>query len=104
LHLPLIKKLNRFEPVNPDDDTAPSPKMLANNQSQIQWDRGQYFQPAFDLVPGFKSAVITHLESLEGVTPDHLMLIGVSGAEVPQIVRKMPLAAQGALFSADLGL
>ncbi|WP_338924738.1 hypothetical protein V0M98_34530 (plasmid) [Pseudomonas silesiensis] len=101
---PVINKLQRFAPVNPDDESAQAPETPKNSKSQTQWDRGEYFLPAFAQRPGLKAAVITYLETLEGVTPDHLMLIGVNGADVPQIVKKMPLKAQGALFSADLGL
>jgi hypothetical protein len=100
---PIINKLECFEPVSPDD-TELAPATPTNNKSQIQWDRGEYFLPAFAQAPGLKAAVITYLETLEGVTPDHLMLIGVDGADVPQIVKRMPLKAQGSLFSADLGL
>jgi hypothetical protein len=101
---PVINKLQRFAPVNPDEESPQAPETPKNNKSQIEWDRGEYILPAFAQKPGLKAAVIAQLENLEGVTPDHLMLIGVSGAEVPQIVRKMPLTAQGSLFSADLGL
>lgn len=101
---PVINKLQRFAPVNPDDESPQAPETPKNNKSQIEWDRGEYILPAFAQKPGLKAAVIAHLENLEGVTPDHLMLIGVSGTDVPQIVSKMPLTAQGALFSADLGL
>lgn len=101
---PVINKLKCFPPANPDDESAQAPETPKNSKSQIQWDRGEYFLPAFAQRPGLKAAVITYLETLEGVTPDHLMLIGVNGADVPQIVKKMPLKAQGELFSADLGL
>jgi hypothetical protein len=101
---PIINTLNRFEPVNPDDDSAQAPSTPINNKTQLKWIRDEHFVPAFAKAAGLKKAVIAYLEALEGVTPDHLMLIGVSGADVPQIVKKMPLKAQGALFSTDLGL
>ena len=66
--------------------------------------RDRYFIPAMQQVPGLNAALLAHLETLQGVTPDHLYLVGIEPEDAPKIVQKMPLKVQGKLFSTDLGL
>ncbi|WP_338924737.1 hypothetical protein V0M98_34525 (plasmid) [Pseudomonas silesiensis] len=73
-------------------------------KSETTRRRNLYFIPAMQQVPGLRAALITHLESLQGVTPDHLYLVGIEPKDAPKIVQKMPLKVQGKLFSTDLGL
>jgi hypothetical protein len=71
---------------------------------EIKRLQADYFAPATAASTGLKKELISYLDKLVGVTPEHLQLTGIDAADCPHIVRKMSLQEQGKLFSQDLGL
>ena len=101
----LVDKFERIDMPRPDELDGAVPKFRhLYDEDSLEKDRVEVFLPALKANPGLKAALITYLENLPQVTPDHLKLTSISVVEAPNVARKMSLVDQGQLFSNDLGL
>lgn len=62
------------------------------------------FARLYTKCPGFKDALIAHMESVSGWTQQHMVLTGLDYHSAPSVVRAMDLRDQGNCFANDLNL